>query len=42
MRFYGGLSLEETAEALKISTRRSATRMKSGEARLYCELSRGG
>jgi DNA-directed RNA polymerase specialized sigma24 family protein len=28
--FFGGLSLEETAEALKISTRRRAPRMESG------------
>ena len=30
MRFFGGLSLEETAEAMKISTRRRAARMVSG------------
>jgi len=28
--FFGGLSLEETAEALKISARRRAARMESG------------
>src|SRR5262245_57844518 len=32
MRFFGGLSLEETGEALKISTRRRAARMESGAA----------
>ena len=30
MHFFGGLILEETAEALKISTRRRAARMVSG------------
>ena len=30
MRFFGGLSLEETAEALKISTRRRAAGMEYG------------
>jgi DNA-directed RNA polymerase specialized sigma subunit len=30
IRFFGGLSLEETAEALKISTRRRAARIESG------------
>ena len=30
LRFFGGLSLEETAEALKTSTRRRAARMEYG------------
>ena len=30
LRFFGGLSLEETAEELKISPRRRAARMESG------------
>jgi DNA-directed RNA polymerase specialized sigma24 family protein len=30
LRFFGGLSLEEPADALKISTRRRAARMESG------------
>jgi RNA polymerase sigma-70 factor (ECF subfamily) len=41
MRFFGGLSLEETAEALKISTRTVQREWSLAKAWLYCELRRG-
>jgi RNA polymerase sigma factor (TIGR02999 family) len=39
MRFFGGLSLEETAEALKISTRTVQREWSLAQAWLYRELS---
>src|SRR5262245_27157505 len=42
MRFFGGLSLEETAEALKISTRRRAARQELANYRIVSLLGRGG
>jgi RNA polymerase sigma-70 factor, ECF subfamily len=41
LRFFGGLSLEETAEALKISTRTVQREWSLAQAWLYRELSRG-
>jgi RNA polymerase sigma factor (TIGR02999 family) len=41
LRFFGGLSLEETAEALKISTRAVQREWSLAQAWLYHELSRG-
>jgi len=41
MRFFGGLSLEETAEALRISTRTVQREWSLAQAWLYRELSRG-
>src|SRR5215831_227345 len=41
LRFFGGLSLEETAEALKISTRTVQREWSMAQAWLYRELSRG-
>jgi RNA polymerase sigma factor (TIGR02999 family) len=41
LRFFGGLSLEETAEALKISTRAVQREWSLAQAWLYRELSRG-
>jgi RNA polymerase sigma factor (TIGR02999 family) len=41
MRFFGGLSLEETAEALKISARTVQREWSLAQAWLYRELSRG-
>jgi RNA polymerase sigma factor (TIGR02999 family) len=41
MRFFGGLSLEETAEALKMSTRTVQREWSMAQAWLYRELSRG-
>ena len=41
MRFFGGLSLEGTAEALKISTRTVQREWSLAQAWLYRELSRG-
>jgi RNA polymerase sigma factor (TIGR02999 family) len=41
MRFFGGLSLEETAEALKISARTVQREWSSAQAWLYRELRRG-
>jgi RNA polymerase sigma-70 factor, ECF subfamily len=41
MRFFGGLSLEETAESLKISTRAVQREWSLAQAWLYRELSRG-
>jgi DNA-directed RNA polymerase specialized sigma24 family protein len=41
MRFFGGLSLEETAEALKISTRTVQREWSLAQAWLYRELNRG-
>src|SRR5215813_4321434 len=42
LRFFGGLSLEETAEALKISPRTVQREWSMAQAWLYRELSRGG
>jgi len=41
MRFFGGLSLEETAEALNVSTRTVQREWSLAQAWLYRELSRG-
>ena len=41
LRFFGGLSLEEIAEALKISTRTAQREWSLAQAWLYRELSRG-
>jgi len=41
LRFFGGLSLEETAEALKISARQVQREWSMAQAWLYRELSRG-
>jgi RNA polymerase sigma-70 factor, ECF subfamily len=41
LRFFGGLSLEETAEALKISTRTVQREWSLAQAWLYRELNRG-
>jgi RNA polymerase sigma-70 factor (ECF subfamily) len=41
LRFFGGLSLEETAEELKISTRTVQREWSLAQAWLYRELSRG-
>jgi RNA polymerase sigma factor (TIGR02999 family) len=41
LRFFGGLSLEETAEVLKISTRTVQREWSLAQAWLYRELSRG-
>ncbi|MGE0131082.1 MAG: sigma-70 family RNA polymerase sigma factor [Blastocatellales bacterium] len=41
MRFFGGLSLEETAEALKISARTVQREWSLAQAWLYRELSKG-
>ena len=41
LRFFGGLSLEETAEALKISARTVQREWSTAQAWLYRELSRG-
>lgn len=41
LRFFGGLSLEETAEALKISARTVQREWSLAQAWLYRELSRG-
>jgi len=41
LRFFGGLSLEETAEALRISTRTVQREWSLAQAWLYRELSRG-
>jgi RNA polymerase sigma factor (TIGR02999 family) len=41
LRFFGGLSLEETAEVLKISTRAVQREWSLAQAWLYRELSRG-
>jgi len=41
LRFFGGLSLEETAEALKISARTVQREWSMAQAWLYRELSRG-
>jgi RNA polymerase sigma factor (TIGR02999 family) len=41
LRFFGGLSLEETAEAMKISTRAVQREWSLAQAWLYRELSRG-
>jgi RNA polymerase sigma factor (TIGR02999 family) len=41
LRFFGGLSLEETAEALKISTRTVQREWSLAQAWLYRELSNG-
>jgi RNA polymerase sigma-70 factor, ECF subfamily len=41
LRFFGGLSLEETAETLKISTRTVQREWSLAQAWLYRELSRG-
>src|SRR5215475_4187987 len=41
LRFFGGLSLEETAEALKISTRTVQREWSMAQAWLYRELNRG-
>jgi RNA polymerase sigma factor (TIGR02999 family) len=42
LRFFGGLSLEETAEALKVSVITVRRDWSLAEAWLYRELSRGG
>jgi len=41
LRFFGGMSLEETAEALKISARTAPREWSLAQAWLYRELSRG-
>jgi len=41
MRFFGGLSLEETAEALKLSARTVQREWSMAQAWLYRELSQG-
>jgi RNA polymerase sigma factor (TIGR02999 family) len=41
MRFFGGMSMEEIAEALKISTRQVQREWSLAQAWLYRELSRG-
>jgi RNA polymerase sigma factor (sigma-70 family) len=41
LHFFGGLSLEETAEALKISARTVQREWSLAQARLYRELNRG-
>ena len=41
LRFFGGLSLEETAETMKISTRMVQRKWSLARAWLYRELSRG-
>jgi RNA polymerase sigma factor (TIGR02999 family) len=41
LRFFGGLSLEETAEALKVSTRTVQREWSLAQAWLFRELSRG-
>ena len=40
-QFFGGLSLEETAEAVRISTRTVRREWSLAQARLYRELGRG-
>jgi RNA polymerase sigma factor (TIGR02999 family) len=42
LRFFGGLSIEETAEALKISTTTVEREWRSAKAWLYREISEGG
>ena len=42
LRFFGGLSFEETAEALKVSVRTAKLDWNRAEAWLYRELSKGG
>ena len=42
MRFFAGLSAEETAEVLKVSPATVEREWKRAKAWLYCELNGGG
>jgi RNA polymerase sigma factor (sigma-70 family) len=42
LRFFGGLTIEETAEALKISTKTVAREWRSAKAWLYQEMTSAG